>query len=105
MTDQIGCRISATLTIESQVCDLIDSRFKLFPNPAANQITLKNDYLTSSVTSIIIVDISGKIVYNSEREITDNLMTTIDVSDFSNGIYLVKITTIKESTTLPFVKL
>ncbi|MBK7430307.1 MAG: T9SS type A sorting domain-containing protein [Bacteroidetes bacterium] len=105
VTDQIGCRISATLTIESQVCDLIDSRFKLFPNPAANQITLKNDYLTSSVTSIIIVDISGKIVYNSEREITDNLMTTIDVSDFSNGIYLVKITTIKESTTLPFVKL
>ncbi len=105
VTDQIGCNISATLTIESLECDPIDSRFKLFPNPAAGQITLKNDYLNSSVTSIIIFDVSGKIVYNSDREITDNLMTTIDVSDFSNGIYLVKITSIKESTTLPFVKL
>ncbi len=60
----------------------------IYPNPASNQITVRN--LQSSVGDalIIITDLSGKMIFQNELTSPE---TIIDVSQYANGIYFVKL--------------
>lgn len=58
-------------------------KFAMFPNPATNQVVLSG--VENSVVTIF--NISGSIVYSS----TINGLKNIDISNYSSGIYLVKI--------------
>jgi hypothetical protein len=53
----------------------------LFPNPAQNEISLKNDELFSSIE---IINMNGKVILETKEK-------TIDISDFQSGIYVAKI--------------
>lgn len=57
----------------------------IFPSPASNQI---NIILNQPNTEISIYDMSGELVF-SDNDLTGNL--TIDVSEWSRGLYMVKI--------------
>ncbi len=105
VTDQIGCKQLKTVIIENENCNPKLAQFKLYPNPATHQITLQNDYLNTTIVYIVISDVSGKIVYKKDNEITDNLLTIIDVSDLSTGLYMVNIISIQETQVIPFFKL
>ena len=60
----------------------------LYPNPAKDSFTISNTG-AESITQISIYEVSGKMVYSQTKSF-DNI-TTIDVSDFAKGIYLVEI--------------
>ena len=65
-----------------------DSRiFSLAPNPTTNSITIDSN--TDIISTISIVDISGKLIY-SEKNI-NNLTKSIDLSDYSEGMYFITI--------------
>jgi hypothetical protein len=53
----------------------------LFPNPAQNEISLKNDELFSRIE---IINMNGKVILETKEK-------TIDISDFQSGIYVAKI--------------
>ncbi|MDF2455837.1 MAG: type sorting protein [Cytophagaceae bacterium] len=60
----------------------------LFPNPAQQQITIENNRTSQNETRLQIVSMIGEVWY--QQELTEQ-KTTVDVSTFPKGLYLVKI--------------
>ena len=67
------------------------ARFKMFPNPAGDllSIDIGRRYLSGNV-NISIIDLNGKIVFCDNF---DETICKIDVSDFSSGLYFIEIST------------
>lgn len=63
------------------------SRFEIFPNPASNLITLNTNNL--QVSSFAIFASTGQKVYE-RNNISNQKVFSIDVSNFSPGLYIVK---------------
>ena len=74
------------------------SGFTIYPNPAKNQITVRNNN-NKSLGRIRIYDGSGKMVY---QKFTGNVQTIIDMKGFSAGIYYVR--TDQSTRAIKFVK-
>ena len=78
----------------------VKKKVALIPNPVKNKLTIQFDEVQTA-SQVTIYSIQGQELssfnMNSEQE-------TIDISNFSNGIYIVKITDEKGSFTSRFVK-
>jgi len=61
---------------------------KCYPNPVQNSLTIT----TEGLSSLEISDITGKILIKKKMA---NTMETIDMSDYSSGIFILKVTTAK----------
>ncbi len=69
--------------------DILNSNeFKIYPNPTSGVIKIEGDKLMNS--KISVYDISGKQILN---RISENSEVNIDISDCSNGIYIIQIDT------------
>ncbi|GAA3638150.1 T9SS type A sorting domain-containing protein [Flavivirga jejuensis] len=79
--DNIELYETSTLSLN----DISTSNFKIYPNPAKDYITIQSKDL--KINSIEIFDLLGKSIY-SKIEPSDN---KINVSNFSKGIYLLKL--------------
>ena len=60
----------------------------LYPNPAKESFTIHN-FGTETIGEISIYEVSGKKVFSQTK--TFDTLTTITISDFAKGIYLVEI--------------
>ena len=60
-----------------------NNKFSIYPNPFTNLVSI--DFTENQVHKIEVVDYLGSILYSS----IINANTTIDLSKFSNGIYLI----------------
>jgi hypothetical protein len=71
----------------------------LYPNPATNNVTIE---LTdkNAVAELTVVDLFGKVVYTS----TINGSTTIDVSELTSGVYMVRLNNNGQTSSTRFVK-
>lgn len=58
---------------------------KIYPNPTHTSITIENE---SNISSIQMVDLMGKVVYQNES--VNETAFTVDVSQFTNGLYVIK---------------
>lgn len=61
--------------------------FSIYPNPAIDQVHIHTN-LSQVGTSFFVYDFTGKLMLTGEL-MGEN--TTVDMSDFSTGIYLIKI--------------
>ena len=86
--------IEETLSIDDNI--LSENSVTLFPNPAQNSIQIE---ATQTIERIEIYDVLGKQVA------IENNVNTMDVSNFSSGIYLARITTVAGTITKRIVKL
>jgi len=71
----------------SSVRTLDRNLFKVYPNPAKNEITVSSNENLSKVT---IYDVTGKVMFSTSDV---NLNSTVNVSAFSRGIYMVEVLT------------
>jgi hypothetical protein len=74
-------------------------RIKLFPNPVSDKLTvlnLENTNPTAEIYSILGQKLHSCILGKNE--------TNIDVSNYQNGIYLVKLISESGNTTYKFIK-
>jgi hypothetical protein len=96
---QNGCSdTSACTTISTIGLDELEASFKLYPNPATSTLTIAS---SQTIDQIVITDLSGKVI----SIITEKGMNqTIDVSDLSRGMYLVKLSSQGNQITKQFVK-
>lgn len=62
----------------------VKSFYKMYPNPAKNQINFTN--LSNEVYAIKIIDLTGKLI-KTELNPTSNLVR-LDISSFNNGLYI-----------------
>ncbi len=63
-------------------------QMNMYPNPAMNLVTFELQNMDPAQTTISIVDLSGRVVYN--HNLTDG-RTDIDISKFDAGIYHVSV--------------
>lgn len=89
-------KVSALQTLPSYlgVSDFVSSKFKVFPNPVTEIVTITNSE-SIGIEQIEVFDISGKIV-KSQKGNNENEMQ-VDISDFTSAMYLLHIQT-KEGT-------
>lgn len=77
--------------------------FVMYPNPAKNVIYIENITSSSSQTNFVITDIQGKVVSNTTSNFEGK--HSIDVSNFTNGVYFIKVENDNYSESVRFVKL
>ena len=76
------------------------STYSLYPNPVKDKVAVSSSN-PDEILKVEVMDMSGKVL--SKTELRSN--ATMDVSDISSGVYLVKITSAaNESTQIKFVK-
>jgi hypothetical protein len=90
-TNNAGCSDTATVQVIVASCTEIDetidniSDINLFPNPTTGVINLDEEYTSSNNFEIFIYNTYGKIIAQGKN------LKTVDLSEFSNGIYFVTI--------------
>jgi hypothetical protein len=93
-----------TVFVENlSTADFTYSDLVLFPNPAKDliQIQLKNS--SDSIKGMIIYDVLGKVFYSKQNMNMEQ--TTIDISRYTKGVYIVEISTVNNQKVLQkFVK-
>ena len=62
----------------------------VYPNPSKGQFTMEINGFTGEL-DMNIVDISGKVVYNGQLDVTSNFAKKFDVSDLAKGVYYIKL--------------
>ena len=78
-------RLSYTIEPEPSSVNVSDEdQFSIYPNPTNGLLTIKGN----GTYSIIIMDISGRIVYSKKQNAEQS---TIDVSDLHRGVYIVQL--------------
>ncbi len=76
-------------------------QLSIYPNPATDKLTIQSE---ENLSSIIIYDLQGKIVYQTGE--SDENSLDIDLNNFNSGTYITKITnSTGNSITEKFIKL
>ena len=81
--------------------DEVESGFtaiSVYPNPATSILNINIETKETESVKIDICDMLGRIVY-SENFNNNQINTTVDVSNFAKGIYMVRMATNKGITT------
>ena len=81
--------------------DFALSEVAVYPNPAKDVVNIDFNGVFTTGCRIMVARASGQIIYVSAQ--TSDIMK-IDVSDWSQGVYLIRITNGKESRIIKFVK-
>lgn len=63
------------------------NNFSIYPNPAVDQVYIQTN-LSQVGNSFFVYDFTGKLMFTGELT---SERTTVDMSSFSNGMYLIKI--------------
>ncbi len=106
VTDINTCRGIDDKSVKTKVCNKSVNSIKIpgliiKPNPATNK--LKIEWLANQKeASIVIYDIHGKIVLN-QKAIPGLGLYNFEVSDWSRGLYYVKVTTSASSQTIKII--
>ena len=64
-----------------------NSSLKLYPNPTTSVLTISNDDF--SIESVQVINLQGQVLFQKNYENQNNVV--LDMSNFSNGIYLVNV--------------
>lgn len=68
-------------------------KFKIFPNPAVSNVTVRLDLTTIDAESyIVFYDIRGKEVMNMRHKADSNGQIRIDINDLEPGCYIMRLT-------------
>jgi hypothetical protein len=80
--------------------------FTLYPNPSRNTINIKYKLEENSSIQIDIFDLSGKYIISEKFDArpADEYTSTLDISNYIPGVYLVRMTTNYCTTTTQIIK-
>jgi hypothetical protein len=99
VTDNQGATSTATVKIVVDKSPTGTNKFILYPNPAHDFITGRLDGELNGTVKLIVYDINGKVVLNTEMNKTAyELEKTWNVSGLASGMYTVLITIANRQT-------
>lgn len=87
-------------TLDNQEFDL--KNIAIYPNPSKGIFTVSMG--STSLESIEVYDLTGKIVYSKNEFQANQYQTTLDLSEVTSGIYFVKIESQNQSVTKRIIK-
>ena len=79
-----------------------DLQLKVFPNPTSDQVTVLIPFFMETGSTIEIINTSGTTIYKNEQIKGSSYL--LDVSSFTNGIYLIRCSGNGEQVTTKLVK-
>jgi hypothetical protein len=74
------------------------TNFRMYPNPVSNILTISN---SEAIQNVTIYDITGKEMMNSNL---NTFESQLDLTSFSNGLYLVKVSVNNNTKTFRVIK-
>jgi hypothetical protein len=77
------------------------AQFNVYPNPANNRITFTTN-LTNTKLKLDILDLNGRLIKSYECNCSNKVM---DVSNFKNGVYILKISSKEFISFVKFIKM
>ncbi|AEA43818.1 T9SS type A sorting domain-containing protein [Fluviicola taffensis] len=83
--DSFDLVVSRTLSIDD---NKVAATVSAYPNPANNLLTINTTGIENGNSSVKIVDVLGKLIYNEEMSASSK---KIDVSEFKNGVYILTV--------------
>jgi phosphatidylserine/phosphatidylglycerophosphate/cardiolipin synthase-like enzyme len=84
--------------------EVVDNQlFKLFPNPAKEEVLILSGQEILEEMNVLVFDINGKEVYQKQFEVDNQVL--IPLQNLSTGTYFVKIIQNKTVSLLPFQKI
>ncbi len=103
ITEKTGATTFSTIAVVNNGKSI--STMRVFPNPAANYLSIQTKAGQSGKAAVSIISGTGQIVYKSDHTIASESIVYLDVKKLSAGNYFVRIKTADGTTTnLPFVK-
>jgi hypothetical protein len=80
--ESFACNKSSYSSVE----DNRENEFRVYPNPAKTDVIIETPNITTE-SSVSIININGQIL--KQQKLT-NTITSLDISDLSNGVYFAK---------------
>lgn len=106
-TNAVGCTATATVTVQFNVGVVETSNLNaitLYPNPTNDNVNLDINMNETSDVVVMAYDMSGQILINENKHLATGKNTlTYDVTNWSNGIYFIRITSENASNTMKVV--
>ncbi|HTB06519.1 MAG TPA: T9SS type A sorting domain-containing protein, partial [Bacteroidia bacterium] len=81
-----------------------NNEISVFPNPVNQILNIKFSTTQSIEAAISITDVTGRIIMESENEITPNTILPINTTDLQAGIYFVRIISKTSVQVVKFIK-
>ncbi|PKP01924.1 MAG: hypothetical protein CVU11_13765 [Bacteroidetes bacterium HGW-Bacteroidetes-6] len=109
VTDGNGCQNSSSVNVSVVDCpngldeSSVATVFDVYPNPATNNLVVNAIVQDASITTVSILDITGRLLYASTFN-SSEILTTIDVSMLQSGTYFVEISNSKGTIAKMIVK-
>ncbi|WP_395045609.1 T9SS type A sorting domain-containing protein [Flavobacterium sp.] len=95
----IATNTASTTVVNNLNTDAFNfNNFNYYPNPVKNSFTISND---KTINEIEIFSILGQKMMDKK---VNDLQTELDLSEFSNGVYFVKVTCDGQEKTLKVIK-
>ncbi|WP_066631019.1 T9SS type A sorting domain-containing protein [Labilibacter marinus] len=88
---------------DSSVDELPQSAFKIYPNPANNNISIDFEYGFGDIETVEIIGVAG-IVHTFQAQNSGEGKLNLDISSLENGIYVIRVLTNKHVLKSKFVK-
>jgi hypothetical protein len=103
ITDESGCNRYDTVVVryDTTVAELFqfkDQEFDIYPNPASEKISIKNNTKQANISLEIYSSNGQKILQTQLKSKTE-----IDVSEWNNGLYFLKFVALDE-VSYPLIK-
>ncbi len=92
--------ITAGASLSTQNFKLQNTEFIISPNPAKNKLTIKLPVLDTD-SKLEVFDVLGKRIY---KGLINQLESSVDISNWRSGIYLVRVSNNKTTQTKRFIK-
>ena len=80
----------------------LDTEVFLYPNPVTDLLRINLVGFSSFPENFTVYNMLGRVLIEQPIKTTNDLI--VNTSDLSKGVYFIKITANKNSTSLPFIK-
>ena len=85
-----GSSVSKLVDTSLSTPSLNESEVTIFPNPATNELYIKNNN-NLALQNISIADLTGKVVFNQDIQNIDS--NAVNITSLAKGMYLVTVET------------
>ena len=105
VTDDQGCSVTVEFTVaEVSLFELSNIQLEVYPNPATNKLHLVINHNFEKLT-IEVMNTLGAIVIDAElSNVSPEDIVELNISSIPNGMYILKVSTKDELTTIPWIK-
>ncbi len=105
VTDDNTCQASDTISITIQESTGIfagkdKARVLIYPNPARDKLTIEFSNMSGKESVLSIISIDGSMIFNKKlKNKKKQFIEEIDLSEFSRGVYLIRLISDKKVST------